>query len=322
MVAEYAKKTNAELIEILKSRSLTHTGKKADLVARLEDSDRTATEAEGKSKTAAPADNGTKDDAADDVIDWDDDPAPAEAPATTTQTEEATEAAAGGKGAVSNLVAVPNQQVDTDPSTTHDLNVVKPGEGEQEEKKEQEQPAEATGVEEKAEEQNETTEGSAQVSAEPAEGEEKEAPAVDFAIGLAASDFDSELAKRKARAEKFGVVEDAGETEAEKAIERAKRFGIETQGETGGVKGLDEALPSEKPRKRGRGGDDGDNQGRGKRRDFQGRGRRRQGGHGGRPQENRGGNNGQARNGPGGGQKSQPSEGDIAAMERRKARFA
>ena len=36
---EYGKKTVAELQEILKGRSLPHTGKKADLVARLNEAD-------------------------------------------------------------------------------------------------------------------------------------------------------------------------------------------------------------------------------------------------------------------------------------------
>lgn len=37
---EYGKKTVAELQEILKGRSLPHTGKKADLVARLNEADK------------------------------------------------------------------------------------------------------------------------------------------------------------------------------------------------------------------------------------------------------------------------------------------
>jgi SAP domain-containing ribonucleoprotein len=37
---EYGKKTVAELTEILKGRSLPHTGKKADLVARLNEADK------------------------------------------------------------------------------------------------------------------------------------------------------------------------------------------------------------------------------------------------------------------------------------------
>ena len=41
-MAEYSKKTVAELQEILKSRNLASSGKKADLVARLTEADRTA----------------------------------------------------------------------------------------------------------------------------------------------------------------------------------------------------------------------------------------------------------------------------------------
>ena len=45
---DYQKKTVAELTEILKSRSLPHTGKKADLVARLNEADKKAESATGK----------------------------------------------------------------------------------------------------------------------------------------------------------------------------------------------------------------------------------------------------------------------------------
>lgn len=43
-MVDYAKKTVAELQEILKSRSLPHTGKKAELVARLNEADQAAAE--------------------------------------------------------------------------------------------------------------------------------------------------------------------------------------------------------------------------------------------------------------------------------------
>lgn len=48
MAGDYAKKTVAELTEILKSRGLPHSGKKADLVARLNDADKQV-EAESES---------------------------------------------------------------------------------------------------------------------------------------------------------------------------------------------------------------------------------------------------------------------------------
>ena len=43
-MVDYSKKTVAELTEILKSRSLSHSGKKADLVARLNEADKAAEE--------------------------------------------------------------------------------------------------------------------------------------------------------------------------------------------------------------------------------------------------------------------------------------
>lgn len=281
MATDYSKKTNAELVEILKSRSLPHTGKKADLVARLQQDDE---------KNAAPASN-SKTDAAEDVIDWDDE-VPAEQPSTEAG---ANAIAAGGKGAVANPVAVPNQKLDTEanPATADDLTV------------------ESTGA-------------AAAVTGQPDETvteEEKKAAVVDFSQGLAASELEEELRKRKARAAKFGIVEDTETAvkEAEKQLERAKRFGTGAGAEATtavGVRGLDEALPNEPSRKRSR----NDQGGRGgKRRDI------------GRNRNNRGGNNNQNRRRGGGGggvgdkgQSEQKAWGekDSLAMEARKKRFA
>ena len=44
---DYQKKTVAELTEILKGRSLPHSGKKAELIARLNEADKAAEPAEG-----------------------------------------------------------------------------------------------------------------------------------------------------------------------------------------------------------------------------------------------------------------------------------
>ena len=270
-MADYSKKTNADLVEILKSRSLPHTGKKAELVARIQQDDE-------QKASAAPATTTT---AAEDVIDWDDEPA-----------EPATEAganaiAAGGKGAVSNPVAVPNQKLDTDPAATEDLKV------------------ESTGDAEKA-----------------AAEEEAKPPPVDYTRGLPASELAAELEKRKKRAEKFGIQEDAETAlkEAEKSLERAKRFGAgaaeaESSGSIG-VKGLDEALPNEPARKRARNEQGGRG---GKRRDV---GRNRHGRGHGNQNRNGGGNAGpRATVKPSGVQKSW-SEKDTAALEARKKRFA
>lgn len=103
-MADYGKKKNDELMTLCKERSLPHTGKKADLVKRLEDHD-----ANGTSKPAA---------AAEDEIDWDDEPAKE---ATTEQAANAV--AAGGVGEVPNPAAVPNQHIAEDPAKTDDLTV-------------------------------------------------------------------------------------------------------------------------------------------------------------------------------------------------------
>lgn len=275
MATDYSKKTNADLVEILKSRSLPHTGKKAELVARLQqDDEKKAADAPASSSKAA---------AAEDVIDWDDEE-PAERPSTEAG---ANAIAAGGKGPVANPVAVPNQKLDTDPATADELKV------------------ESTGA-------------AAAVTGEPvatATEAEKKAAVVDFTQGLPASELEEEMRKRKARAAKFGVVEDTETAlkEAEKQLERAKRFGTGAGAEASsdvGVRGLDEALPDEKSRKRSR----NDQGGRGGKRRDHGRNRNRRGGDG---NQNRSGGENKAQSG----QKSW-SDKDALAMEARKKRFA
>lgn len=275
MASEYEKKTVAQLQEILKGRGLTTNGKKAELIARLQEADKASNDTKP---------TGAKPDAtAEDIIDWDD-----EAPATEAPLKEATQAstevgaatiAAGGQGQVPNPVAVPNQILGEDPATTTDLHV----------------------------------EG---VSKEQPVVEEK--PPIDYSIGLQPTEMEEELRKRKARAEKFGIVAETGSetTEAEKVIERAKRFGTGASNDQGvGINRLDQALPNERERKRGRGNDQG---GRG--------GKRRNigGGHNGgrnRPQNN---NNRKGTNPTGRSNAPKPvfSDKDRAAAEARKNRFA
>lgn len=290
MATDYTKKTNAELVEILKSRSLPHTGKKADLVARIQQDDEAKSAeaaAPAPASAPAPAETAKPDAAAEDVIDWDDD-VPAETAKPSTEAS-ATAIAAGGKGPVANPVAVPNQKLDVDPATTNDLKVESAG-------------------------------GAATTAAPEAATETEKKPAVDYTSGLAASSLEEELAKRKKRAEKFGIVEDEETAlkEAEKQLERAKRFGTAAAAESGsvGVKGLDEALPDERSRKRGRNEQGGRG---GKRRDV-GRNRNRRGdGNQNRNGGGQGGNTGKS------GQTTQQKtwdEKDRLALEARKKRFA
>ncbi|PLB37799.1 SAP domain-containing protein [Aspergillus candidus] len=289
MTTDYSKKTNAELVEILKARSLPHTGKKAEMVARIQEDDASKATNSAAAPAAAP-----KGDTADDVIDWEDDEVPAET------TKPSTEAAAPAEN-----TEAPNPQPDAAPAAP------------------EEPQAEPKGTE------GETQEGSNQSTA-TAQAEEK--PATNYAKGLPVTELEEELKKRKARAEKFGITEDsqAAIAEAEQRLERAKRFGAEAEvPANAGVSKLDEALPTEQPRKRGRGQNDQGGRG-GKRRDVGGRGQgqgqgQSQGqgrggrGRGGRPQ----GRNQQsgARPNNGGGQ-APMSEKDRLAMEARKKRFA
>ncbi|KAL9637876.1 MAG: hypothetical protein Q9164_001932 [Protoblastenia rupestris] len=206
MPTDYTKKKNAELEDLLKARSLPHTGKKADLVARLQLSDAEQSQPASSRPSATTG--------AEDEIDWEDDAA-----AASTETGAAA-IAAGGVGEVANPTTVPNQKVDVDPSKTKDLKVDPPA------------PTADSKI------KDATTKAT----------EEPTKPPPDFTSGLEQTTLDHELAKRQKRAARFGIQET--DEEALKALERAKKFGTDTQA----VKGLDQALP-ERSRKRGRGGE-------------------------------------------------------------------
>lgn len=295
MTTDYSKKTNADLVEILKARSLPHNGKKAELVARLQEDD-----TKNDNTGSAPATT-AKTDVGDDVIDWEDDDVPAEgtAPAKPATETGAAAIAAGGQGQVSNPATVPNQNLDTDPAATDDLKV------------------EPTKAEAAGKEGTETAPAEAAPSGEEgAAGQAEEKSAPNYAKGLPITEMEEELKKRKARAEKFGITEESQTSiaEAEKQLDRAKRFGTGADSNVEvGVKGLDEALPEEKSRKRGR--NDREQGGRGgKRRNF--------GGRNNRPRR-QGGNQNKKEGANDNGSKPQNtwSEQDHAAMEARKKRF-
>ena len=207
MATDYSKLKNAELETLLKERNLPHQGKKAEMVARLQDHDKSAT-------SAAP-----------------------ELSEPATSEPAAVAVAAGGQVRAPNPQAVPNQAVAVDPATTDDLAV------------------------------KENTETS--TPAPPPES---------FASNLPATSLDDEMAKRKARALKFGIKED--NDEAGKAKARAERFGTGTSGVSAR---LDAALPEARGKKRGSdaGTDEYEDSGLKRRRGggaSRGRGPRREGG--------------------------------------------
>ncbi|KAF2022135.1 hypothetical protein BU24DRAFT_38320 [Aaosphaeria arxii CBS 175.79] len=289
---EYAKMKNADLEALLKERGLQTGGKKADMVERLNKDDETKKPADAP----APEDAKAAVPHPEDEIDWDDDEeVPAAADEAATKKAEPTDNAtttkkAGGEGAIDNPQAVPNQVADIDPAKTADLSVKEPGE--------EKDPAEASDA---------------------LAAEEKKEPPPDYTRGLAASNIDEEIEKRKARAKKFGLnIED---DEGLKKLERAKKFG-----ETGPPQGLDEALP-ERSRKRGRDNDNEAGRGRDKRRGT-GRFNGRRGGGQDRRRDDRGDNRGDRGDnrredrGRANGGSNWMSEADRAKAEARKAKFA
>ena len=303
MSSDYSKKKNVELEELLKARSLPHTGKKADLVARLQQYDKDHPQSGTKPVNSKPSTA-----VADDEIDWDDDAIGLDAPASATQKPSEPSAAAlaaGGQGQVPNPTAVPNQVIDTDPSTTSDLKATGN--------------TDAPAVTDDAE-------------AKPAEPTPAPAPPppADFTKGLSTTSIDTEIEKRKTRAARFGIQE--SNDDALKALERAKRFGTGSKEEKVAVKGLDTALPERSVaagKKRGRGGDLGEGERPGKRAES---GNRADGGRrDGRPSRRRGAGVEKNGNGSGNGAKggrggnkgaSTANDKDRLAAEARKKRFA
>ncbi|KAJ6442267.1 DNA-binding SAP [Purpureocillium lavendulum] len=175
-----------------------------------------------------------------------------------------------------------------------------------------EQPAEPAAAAATAE----TAAEPAAETADKAAEEKQEAPAQSFAIGLSATAADDEAKKRADRAKRFGIEED---DDAKKRADRAKRFGLDEKELTG----LDSALP-ERPLKRGRAREGGEEGARGAKRqsldrrgdrqgDRQGRGARRNG----QGDRRRAGSNGPAKKGS---ILDDPSEREKAA--KRAARFA
>lgn len=255
-MTDYAKRTVAELTEILKSKGLPHTGKKADLVARLTEADKAAETTSAPEPTAESAPE----------------PAAEVPPPSDTST------------------AVPTAPAPSAPPTaTHQTDSTAPADA----------PTPDTAL-----------------------------AAATYKLDLPTSSVDEELKKRQARAARFGIASDepsaAGtetkDTEAQRALERAKRFGT---GQTAMGK-LDEALPMQREkgdRKRDAEGSAMDDPalkgGRGGGKRIRG-GRDARPSGGGRQNSNRGER-------PTGVAKNQPayvSDRDRAAAEARKKKFA
>lgn len=268
---------NADLVALLKERGLPSGGKKADLVERLTQDDNV--KAKEATNTSAPATSKPAALHPEDEIDWDDDE---DAPATTESAkpkptaEPVATAKAGGKTEIDNPQHVPNQAADIDPSKTADLSVKEPNTGE---------------------------------SSGDAKPEEKQ-PTPDYTRGVAATDIDEEIARRKKRAERFGLnIED---DEGLKKLERAKKFG------EGPPKGLDEALP-ERAKKRSRDTNDEGARGRDKRRGGGKFGGRR--GRGDRRRDNRD-DRGEDKSRSNGAGSSWMNEADRAKAEARKGKWS
>jgi SAP domain-containing ribonucleoprotein len=229
-MTDYNSLTVADLKKVLQERSLPTTGKKADLVARLEEHDKASKPATETVKSAAAKPAAATVPGAEDEIDWDDDAPVGGDSSTAAKAKSDTIAASTSKPVAKPAAVTAKQKPATDaPKKTEEQKPAAPA-----------APVARAGAE------------ADDAQPEPADAEKTEAaPAKDFSIGLSQTDAEKELQKRRDRAKRFGLTKDAASADAIKLLERAKKFGT---GATEGVKGLDSALP-ERPQKRGRGGD-------------------------------------------------------------------
>ncbi|EXJ64175.1 hypothetical protein A1O7_00511 [Cladophialophora yegresii CBS 114405] len=266
-MVDYSKKTVAELTEILKSRSLPHSGKKADLVARLNEADKVAQENEAEK--APPAESTSAPPVQE--------PEPATEPALKPAPDESAPVEAAPAATAREIAEEPADS----PSANTDTAL---------------------------------------------------ANSASYSLNLPHSEMDAEMAKRKARAERFGTGasgangetgDSATDADAQKALERAKRFGT---AQTAMGK-LDEALPEERERgsrKRGRTEETSAMDDPALRKSFGGRGGRGRGGRlrgrGGRENSRR--RTGEKPTGVGKQSGAFSSEADRMAAEARRKKFA
>lgn len=315
-MTDYASLKVPDLKKLLQERGLQQSGNKADLIARLQDNDKSRQNSKTSScpgsstptllplsfpqfQRSCPHNVQTDQKPvtpgqAEDVIDWDDDDT--KIASAATKKEEPKAAAPAAANAKTDTSAAPAAApAEAEPAKS----VSAPA-------------AEAQSNE--AQKQDDTPSAAVEAGT-AAQTEEKAAePSQSFAIGLEASNADEELKKREARAKRFGITTDTNSEEAKK-LERAKKFGTDTAAV---VKGLDAALPERRP-KRGR--EQGDQaEGGGKRQNSErrnggqnkSRGGRRSGG--GRPNRHEGG-------GGGGGSKVLADPSEKAKAEARAKRF-
>ena len=299
-----------DLRELLSKRKLPTNGKKEELIARLEASDRDADLAE----PAPVADPTAHLPSAEEYeINWDEDDTAAtgaKSAKSALAKPEVTKVAAtsSSEGAVT-TATVGTEQSKTEEQASKDgkkpftfkrlaeqftdlPSTKKPDNKKAKSEKPKEAPAMAV-VEVKADE----------APAEPEAEVKQAAPEPTFAAGLAPTPLEAELEKRKARAARFGAEQtDPKAAESLKKLERAARFG--GGGTTGdaestvGVKGLDQALPERKGKRAGEHGSSGGRGGVQKRTRFGGdRGQRRHGGGGDRRNGGAGAGNQQKKTG-------------------------
>ncbi|GIZ39363.1 hypothetical protein CKM354_000275000 [Cercospora kikuchii] len=214
-MVDYSKKKNDELAALCKARNLPHSGKKADLVKRLEEHD-----AKESSASETPAEKPAVNE---DEIDWDDEPAADTAKPTTTQ---ATAASA----------AVADQSTVEGPAKGNDTEAAEPTTSEQPAPTADDSAADAEAQKKRKEEEDATFRAGLDESTLDQEIEKRKARRARFGI----TEDDEEL-KRLERAKRFGTATLAGLADLNKALpasedRKQKKRGREANESDSGVR--------------------------------------------------------------------------------------
>ncbi|KAL7269564.1 hypothetical protein RUND412_007762 [Rhizina undulata] len=247
MSTDYNKLKVSELREALQKRSLSTSGIKSDLIARLVEADNAASRPAASSTPTATGASTHLPTADDYEVDWDndDETTPAPNPASTLDTAKATKTSAENPNDDRSEVEKPKKKSIAalfDDAPASSSRIPKPAAAAGTIQNPPTQPSSPSTV-------SEDTNGAKPAAQKPVQPS--------YSANLPGTSIEEELERRKVRAKRFGI--NPEEDEAIKKLEREKRFATGEQQNKPEVKGLDSALPERQERKRRQDGGEGRN---------------------------------------------------------------